>query len=70
MGAQAGFDLAPKLITASLMAAPGALVISKIVFPETEESETYGRIKLEVHSTYANVIDAISHGQPMVLKLP
>jgi len=62
MGAQAGFNLAPKLITASLMAAPGALVISKIVFPETEESETYARIKLEVHSTYANVIDAISHG--------
>lgn len=62
MGAQAGLNLAPKLITASLMAAPGALVISKIVFPETEESETYARIKLEVHSTYANVIDAISHG--------
>jgi CNT family concentrative nucleoside transporter len=62
MGAQAGIDLAPKLITASLMAAPGALVISKIVFPETEESETYGRVKLEVRSTYANVIDAISQG--------
>lgn len=62
MGAQAGINLAPKLITASLMAAPGALVISKIVFPETEESETYGKVKLEVHSTYTNVIDAISHG--------
>ncbi|HEX5153335.1 MAG TPA: nucleoside transporter C-terminal domain-containing protein [Parafilimonas sp.] len=62
MGAQAGMNLAPKLITASLMAAPGALVISKIVFPETEVSETYERVKLEVHSTYANVIDAISHG--------
>ncbi len=43
MGAQAGLDLAPKLITASLMAAPGALVISKIVFPETEESQTMGK---------------------------
>jgi CNT family concentrative nucleoside transporter len=62
MGAQAGMDLAPKLITASLMAAPGALVIAKIVYPETEESETYGKVKLEVHSTYANVIDAVSHG--------
>jgi len=62
MGAQAGLDLAPKLITASLMAAPGALVIAKIVYPETEESETYGRVKLEVHSTYTNVIDAVSHG--------
>lgn len=62
MGAQAGMDLAPKLITASLMAAPGALVISKIVFPETETSQTMGRVRLEVKSDYINIIDAISHG--------
>ncbi len=62
MGAQAGMDLAPKLITASLMAAPGALVISKIMYPETEESQTMGKVKMEVKSNYANVIDAISHG--------
>ncbi|CAN5452694.1 nucleoside transporter [soil metagenome] len=62
MGAQAGFDLAPKLIAASLMAAPGALVISKIVYPETEESQTMGKVKLEVKSPYINVVDAISHG--------
>ncbi|HEX4852153.1 MAG TPA: nucleoside transporter C-terminal domain-containing protein, partial [Puia sp.] len=62
MGAQAGLDLAPKLITASLMAAPGALVISKIVWPETEESQTMAKVKLEVKSHYTNVIDAVSHG--------
>jgi CNT family concentrative nucleoside transporter len=62
MGAAAGFDLAPKLIAASLMAAPGALVISKIVFPETEASETMGDVKLEVKSPYINAVDAISHG--------
>ena len=62
MGAQAGLDLAPKLITASLMAAPGALVISKIVWPETEISETMGTVKLKVTSKYANLVDAISHG--------
>lgn len=62
MGAQAGIDLTPKLITASLMAAPGALVIAKIVFPETEESETMGKVKLDVKSNYKNVLDAISHG--------
>lgn len=61
MGAQAGLNLAPKLIMASLMAAPGALVISKIVMPETEESETFGKVKLEVKSEYTNLIDAISH---------
>jgi CNT family concentrative nucleoside transporter len=62
MGAAAGMDLAPKLITASLMAAPGALVIAKIVFPETQESQTMGTVKLEVKSDYSNVIDAVSHG--------
>jgi len=30
------------LLAASLMAAPGALVISKIVYPETQKSETMG----------------------------
>jgi len=62
MGAQAGLNLAPKLIMASLMAAPGALVISKIVWPETESSETMGTVKLKVTSRYANMLDAISHG--------
>jgi len=62
MGAAAGMDLAPKLITASLMAAPGALVIAKIVYPETQESQTMGTVKLEVKSEYSNVIDAVSHG--------
>ncbi len=57
MGAKAEY-----LIAASLMAAPGALVISKIVFPETEESQTMGNVKLEVKSEYSNLIDAISHG--------
>ena len=69
MGAAAGLDLAPKLITASLMAAPGALVISKIVFPETEESETMGKVKLDVKSPYSNLIDAISHGASDGMKI-
>ena len=50
------------LLAASLMAAPAALVISKIVWPETEESETMGKVKLEVKTPYTNVIDAITHG--------
>ncbi|NSW93266.1 MAG: NupC/NupG family nucleoside CNT transporter [Bacteroidales bacterium] len=53
---------APYLLAASLMAAPGALVISKIVYPETEESETKGTVKLEVKKEHANIMDAISHG--------
>lgn len=50
------------LLTASIMAAPGALVISKIVWPETEESQTKGEVKIEVKKTNVNVIDAAAHG--------
>jgi CNT family concentrative nucleoside transporter len=57
------------LLAASLMAAPGALVISKIVFPETEESETKGRVKLEVKTQYTNIMDAISHGASDGMKI-
>ncbi len=62
MGLHAGINITPQLIAASLMAAPGALVIAKIVYPETEESPTMRQVKLEVKSNYTNIIDAVSHG--------
>ncbi len=62
MGVRAGMNITPQLIAASLMAAPGALVIAKIIYPETEESQTMGQVKLNVKSGYSNLIDAISHG--------
>ena len=57
------------LIAASIMAAPGALVISKIVWPETEVSETKGKVSLEVKKTSANLVDSISHGAGDGLKV-
>lgn len=57
------------LLAASIMAAPGALVISKIVWPETEESQTMGTVKLEVKSQYRNIIDAITHGSSDGMKI-
>lgn len=50
------------LLAASLMAAPGALVISKIVWPETEESETKGEVKVHVEKMGCNIIDAAAAG--------
>jgi CNT family concentrative nucleoside transporter len=64
MGVQAEY-----LIAASLMAAPAALVISKIVWPETEISETKGTVSLEIKKTNANLVDAISHGASDGLKV-
>ncbi len=50
------------LLTASIMAAPGALVIAKIIYPEKEISKTKGEVKLEILKTNVNLIDAASHG--------
>jgi len=57
------------LLAASLMAAPGALVISKIIFPETEKSETEGEVKLSTEKTHANLVDAIATGASEGLKV-
>ncbi len=50
------------LIAASIMAAPGALAIAKIMHPETEPSETKGVVKLKVGKEHSNIVDAISAG--------
>lgn len=50
------------LIAASIMAAPGALAIAKIIHPETEEPETQGEVKLKVGKQHSNIVDAISAG--------
>lgn len=50
------------LLAASLMAVPGAFVIAKIVWPETEESQTKGVVKVSVNKAHCNLIDATAHG--------
>jgi CNT family concentrative nucleoside transporter len=57
------------LLAASLMAAPGALVIAKIVFPETEVSETMGKVTLEVKKEHSNIMDAIASGASDGMKI-
>ena len=60
---------APYLLAASIMAAPGALVISKIVMPETQVSETQGRVNVEIKKAHANLLDAIAAGASEGLKV-
>ncbi|MEA5425855.1 NupC/NupG family nucleoside CNT transporter [Arcicella lustrica] len=57
------------LLAASIMAAPGALVISKIVYPETERSETQGFVQLEIKKVHSNLVDAIASGASEGLKV-
>lgn len=70
LAAYVSFGVPPEhLIAASVMSAPAALAISKLMFPETEESSTQGEVKIEVEKTSANVIDAIATGTLDGLKL-
>ena len=62
-------DIAGHLIAASVMSAPAALVIAKIMWPESEESKTAGEIKLEVEQLDVNVVDAAARGAGEGLKL-
>jgi CNT family concentrative nucleoside transporter len=59
------------LITASVMAAPGTFLISKILWPETEEPVTMGTVKMKVEKANVNFIDAAASGasQGMTLVL-
>ena len=50
------------LLTASVMAAPCALYLTKIVMPELDQPVTRGVIRMEVPRTDVNVIDAASRG--------
>ncbi len=53
---------AQDLITASVMAAPCALGMSKLLYPETEKPETAGTLQLNVEKTAINVVDAAAAG--------
>ena len=55
--------IAGHLMAASVMSAPAALVMAKIMVPETEESETAGEnVQLATEKMDANVIDAAARG--------
>jgi CNT family concentrative nucleoside transporter len=62
-------DMAGHLITASFMSAPAALMISKIILPETEESETVAGAHAKLEKPSQNGIDAICLGASDGLKL-
>ncbi|MGB5680743.1 MAG: nucleoside transporter C-terminal domain-containing protein [Polyangiales bacterium] len=62
-------DIAGPLIAASVMSAPAALVIAKVMCPETEESETGGEASVEVDTPDVNLIDAAARGATEGMKL-
>ncbi|HAN30735.1 MAG TPA: NupC/NupG family nucleoside CNT transporter [Myxococcales bacterium] len=62
-------DIAGHLLAASLMSAPAALVIGKLMVPETETPTTGPDATIEVQSIYANVVEAAATGAADGLKL-
>jgi CNT family concentrative nucleoside transporter len=62
-------DIAGHLIAASVMSAPAALVIAKVMCPETETSGTAGSLGVEIDKPDANVIDAAARGAHEGMKL-
>ncbi len=58
---------AKHLLAASVMAAPGAIVISKILYPQTEKVNT--DVEVSSEKIGANILDAIANGTTEGLKL-
>ena len=61
--------IAGHLLAASVMSAPAALVVAKIIYPETEESQTMGDVNVNIEKTNINAMEALSNGATDGLKL-
>lgn len=55
-------DVAGHLLAASIISAPSSLAIAKLLLPEGEESQTAGKVKIEVERNDVNAIDATTRG--------
>ena len=57
------------LLTAVIMTAPGTIMMAKLLEPETETPETYGKVKLDIPRTDVNVVAAAARGTGEGLQL-
>jgi CNT family concentrative nucleoside transporter len=62
-------DIAGHLIAASVMSAPAALVIAKVMWPETEKPEASEEVLPEIENPDVNLIDAAARGAYVGMKL-
>jgi concentrative nucleoside transporter, CNT family len=70
LAAFVGFGIdAGHLLAASVMSAPAAIVIAKILKPETEKSVTDGALRVEIAMDDVNLFDALCAGAADGLKL-
>ncbi len=64
-----GPEYGPHLLTASVLSAPAAFVVAKILLPETEQPVTSGQVELRIERTSHNLIEAAATGTTDGLKL-
>ena len=57
------------LLTASIISAPAALVVAKLLLPETEQPLTMGTVSTKFESDAVNVIDAAAQGASEGMRL-
>ncbi|MBI2603572.1 MAG: NupC/NupG family nucleoside CNT transporter [Deltaproteobacteria bacterium] len=70
MAAYVSFGVSPgHLLAASIMSAPAAILISKLIHPETEESPTKGKIRVHLEIGDSNTFEAACTGASEGLKL-
>ncbi len=62
-------NIAGHILSASVMSAPAALAIAKIMMPETGKPKTAGTVKMKISLPDANIIDAAARGAAEGLKL-
>jgi concentrative nucleoside transporter, CNT family len=55
-------DIAGHLMAASVMSAPAALVVAKLMYPEDSVPETAGTLEVDIERPDVNVIDAAARG--------
>lgn len=57
------------LLTASIMSAPAAIIIAKILYPETEEDKIDRKLVISKEKIGSNILDAIANGTTDGLRL-
>ena len=61
--------IAGHMLAASIMSAPASLVIAKLIYPETEKTNSIDELDLHIDKNTANAMDALGYGATQGLKL-
>ena len=61
--------IAGHMLAASIMSAPASLVIAKLIYPETEKTNSLDELNLHIEKNTTNAMDALGNGATQGLKL-